>query len=124
MFDFAETIVQNAGRAWGQTEADTRREYGLAHPACGVDDDRPTGREGALECHCCELGACDADEGVELEAARRQRRRIDFGKRLFHAFGDEDGVIAEAVIAAGRKRQAAMHFAFECTGLARRQRHA
>ena len=48
--------------------------------------------------------------------------RIDFGKGLFHAVGDEDGVIAKAVIATRREGEMAMHLAFKGLQFPARQR--
>ena len=44
--------------------------------------------------------------------------RIDFAEGLAPAVGDEDRIIAEAVIAARREGEVAMHFAFEGLHLA------
>jgi len=40
-------------------------------------------------------------------------RRIDLRESLLHAVGDENGIIAEAVIAARRETQMPVHFAFK-----------
>src|SRR4051812_31399675 len=49
-------------------------------------------------------------------------RRIDFGKSFVHAIGDEDRIIAEAMISAWRKCEMAMHLAFKSLGFAAGQR--
>ena len=63
-------------------------------------------------------------EGFGPVAHRMLSCRVYFGKSLVHAVGDEDGIIAEAMIAARRKGERAMHFAFEHPALARGQRDA
>lgn len=42
-------------------------------------------------------------------------RRFYFGKGLLHAVGDKDGIIAEAVVAARREGEMAMHLTLEHT---------
>src|SRR5258706_9424124 len=48
--------------------------------------------------------------------------RIDLGKSLLHTVGYEDRIIAEAMVAAWRKGQAAMHLALKRLNLAGRHR--
>src|SRR6202012_5715770 len=56
-------------------------------------------------------------------AHRMLLRRVYLGKCLVHAVGDEDGIVAEAMIAARRESEMAMHLAFEYFGCARWHRH-
>ena len=54
--------------------------------------------------------------GQPLAAApevQRQRLRVQFRERLIQTIGNEDGVIAKALLAARRESQLAMYLAFK-----------